>query len=228
MTRQAGTFTYISSLVISLLFSMALPAQEKRLAETENTDSVPMFNGFSISLDLVGIIQKAVSDYGQVEAAVKVNLLDRYFPTLEAGMGFARHDDVVTEIYYKSSAPFFRLGMDYNLMKDKHDAYRIYGGARYAFSYFSYDLKHPGVKDPVWGGVAAFSAEGVKCHYHWVELSAGVDAKIWGPLHLGWSVRYRKRLFHDNGDLGNVWYVPGFGESGNTRLGGMFYITLDI
>ena len=228
MTRAKAIFSFISSITVSLLLALPSHAQEFLSSEMESSDSVPLFKGFAVSVDLVGPIQRLVSDYGQFEAALRVNLRDRYFPIVEAGIGNAKHDDVVTQISYKSTAPYFRLGMDYNLMKDKHDIYRIYGGGRYAFSYFNYDVTHPGVVDPAWHIVAPYEATDVKCHYHWLELSVGVDAKIWGPFHIGWSVRYRKRLFYDSGALGNVWYVPGYGESGKSLIGGTFNVGIDL
>lgn len=228
MTRAKAIFSYISSVAISLLFSIPAHAQSTPPLPEESVDSVPFFNGFSVSVDLAGVIQRAVSDYGQYEAALRINLRDRYFPVLEAGLGSAKHDDVVTLISYKSSAPYFRLGMDYNLLKDKHDIYRVYGGARYAFTYFSYDLAHPDITDPIWKNQAPYGAKDVKCNCHWLELSVGVDAKLWGPFHLGWSVRYRRRVFFDSGDYGSVWYVPGYGESGRTRIGGTFNLGIDI
>ena len=169
-----------------------------------------------------------MSDYGQFEGAIRVNLLDSYFPIAEIGIGKASHDDAVTSICYNSTAPYFRIGVDYNLMNDKHDVYRIYGGIRYATTYFKYDLSHPGLKDPYWGDDAPYGAEGVKCNYHWVEIVGGVDAQIAGPLRMGWSVRYRKRLSHSDGALGNVWYVPGFGKAGSSRLGLTFNVSLSI
>ncbi len=228
MTRAKAIFSYISSVTVSLLFALSSHAQQLSLPEMEPGDSIPLFNGFAISVDLVGPIQRLVSDYGQFEAALRVNLRDRYFPIVEVGLGNAKHDDVVTQFSYKSTAPYFRLGMDYNLLKDKHDIYRIYGGGRYALSYFKYDVSHPGVLDPIWKTVAPIEANGEKGHYHWLEFSIGVDAKIWGPFHMGWSVRYRRRLFYDTGSTGNVWYVPGYGESGNTRLGGTFNVGIDL
>ena len=54
------------------------------------------------------------------------------------------------------------------------------------------------------------------------------DAKIFGPLHLGWSVRYKQRLAHsEEGDFGKVWYVPGFGTY-ETNLGATFNVIIDI
>lgn len=227
MTRREAIYIYISSLTISLLLALPMSAQ-RHDPFTEVNDSTPWLNGFAVSADLFGLVQSLVSDYGQYEGALRINLRDKYFPIIELGIGRADHDDDVTRISYSSRAPYGRIGLDLNLMKDKHEDYRIYGGLRYAFSSFKFDLSHPGVTDPIWGNVAEYGAEGVKCNYHWAEAVAGVDAKIWGPIHLGWSVRYRKRLAYSCGDIGNVWYVPGYGKSGSTRLGGTFNISIDI
>ena len=119
MTRGTKIFIFISSLAISLLSPFTSQAQESA-PFSEDYDSVAFVNGFSVSVDLVGIIQRAVSDYGQIEASLRLNLLDRYFPIIEAGVGLSKHEDVVTLISYKSNAPFFRIGMDYNLMQLRH------------------------------------------------------------------------------------------------------------
>lgn len=191
-------------------------------------DSVPLFCGFAVSADLVGPVQMLIGDYGQYEAALRINLKDRYFPIVELGIGKADHDDDVTNIKYKTSAPYFKIGADFNLLKNKHDVYRLYAGARYAFASYKYDLTHPGMEDPVWGNTAPYEAEGVKCSCQWLEAVIGVDAKMFGPVHLGWSLRYRSRLSHDDGALGNSWYVPGFGKSGGSNIGGTFNVIIDI
>lgn len=229
MTHQRSTCAYISAVAISLLMLVAAqPAVARDKDKPGEKTSVPLFNGFSVSADLVGPVQMLVSDYGQYEAALHINLLDRYFPVVEVGIGRADHNDDVTQISYKTSAPFVRIGVDFNLLKNKHDIYRLYAGVRYAFTSFDYDLFHPGIKDPVWGGTADYSAKGVKCSYHWAEAVIGVDAKIWGPVHLGWSLRYRSRLSYNDGELGKSWYVPGFGKSDSSAFGGTFNVSIDI
>ena len=83
-------------------------------------------------------------------------------------------------------------------------------------------------KDPVWQWDTSFAIMGEQCSYHWLEIALGADATIWGPLHLGWSVRYKRRIAHKEGALDNTWYVPGFGVYGDTRLGGTFNVIIDI
>lgn len=194
----------------------------------EAKDTTALFRGVSVSADVVGLIQMAVGSYGQYEAALRVNLKDKYFPVFELGLGKADAEDAATRLSYKTTAPYGRIGVDLNLMKNKHDINRLYGGLRYAYTSYKFDLFCPGVTDPNWGEKAEFKAPDVECNYHWLELVGGVDAKIWGPIRLGWTVRYKRRLAHDDGYVGNAWYVPGFGKSGNTRLGGTFNVIFEL
>ena len=229
--------TYILRSIVFSLSLLVLPhafAQSSRRAEQERLrlkqidDSIPLYRGIQIKADMVGLAQKMVSDYGQYEVGVRVNLKDKYFPTLEVGLGEADHHDIVTLTSYKTSAPYGKIGADFNIMKNKHDIYRLYLGVRYAYTSFKFDVDHPDIVDPVWGGKTPFHGHDIKANYHWMELLLGIDAKIWGPLHLGWSARYKRRLHYDNGELGNVWYVPGYGKQGSTRLGGTFDIIIEL
>ena len=192
-------------------------------------DTLPLFRGFAISTDLVGILQMQLGDYGQYEAALRLNLRNRYFPIIEAGVGKANHEeDVVTGISYSTKAPFFRLGCDFNVAKNKRSDNRIYAGLRYAFTNYKADLFRKPFKDPVWNRDASYCVEGSKCNQHWVEVVFGVDAQVLGPLHLGWSARYKRRLFHDDGITGKTWYVPGYGTQDDSNLSATFNIIVDI
>ena len=221
---------YISRFLASSLLAL-LPlgayAQTPRLLP-EAKDTTALFRGVAVSADVVGLIQMAVSSYGQYEAAMRVNLKDKYFPVIELGLGKANAEDAATQLSYKTTAPYGRVGLDLNLMKNKHDINRLYGGLRYAYTSYKFDLLSPGITDPNWGGTAEFNAKDVEGNYHWLEFVAGVDAKIWGPIRLGWSVRYKRRLAHNDGFVGNAWYVPGYGKSGNTRLGGTFNVIFEL
>lgn len=231
MTPHRHISASISRAAISTLLALgALSASAQGLKQqTERPDTTRFFRGLQVMADVVGPIQLAVSDYGQYEVALRINFKDKYFPVFELGYGTANHeDDPVTHVAYKTSAPYGKVGMDFNIMKNKHDIYRVYIGARYAFTTFKYDVASPVLTDPVWKDPAAIQLNNVSASYHWAELLFAVDAKIWGPLHLGWSVRYRRRLAHNDGESGNVWYVPGFGKTGNSRLGGTFNIIINL
>lgn len=233
MIHLRPTSIYICKAAISfVLLLLAVPAwgqqRHKVHGLMEEPDTTKFFQGLAVSADLVGVVQMAVSDYGQFEAALRVNLKDRYFPVLELGYGKANHDEEATQMHYETQAPYGRIGVDMNLMKNKHDIYRVYGGVRYAFTSFKFDVSHPDLTDPIWGDTAPYGGTDVKSSYHWLELLMGVDAKIWGPIRLGWSLRYRRRLKDSIDEMGHCWYVPGYGIDGGSNLGGTFNVTFEI
>lgn len=203
--------------------------KHKRTAKEQSIeDSIPVYRGVAVGFDLVGPITKIVSDYGQYEGFVRVNLKDRFFPTAEFGIGTADKTDDVTNIRYKTSAPFGRIGIDFNVMKNKHDIYRILVGARIAYTSFKYDVGPVEVSDPIAGGSATWQAEDQKCSYTWLEAGAGVDAKIWKFIRLGWSVRYRAKIHGSYDDAGEPYYIPGYGKKGSSRIGALFNVTFEF
>ena len=230
MTRRPSISVLFRSVTISLLLLMsATGASAQWKFFTLQKDSVPLFRGFAVSFDLVGFASMQLSDHGEYEGAFRVNIHDEWFPIVEIGYGKADHEtDEVTHISYKTQAPYFRIGVDKNLLKDKHGPYRLYGGLRYAFTSYKVDLDCQDLVDPVWNRLADFAVKDEPCNYHWLEAVLGVDAKIFGPLHLGWSVRYKRRIAHKDGVMGRTWYVPGYGLEEDTRLGGTFNVIIDI
>ncbi len=222
--------TYISRSAVSLMLLLlaSLPADAQKLFRLEK-DSIPLMCGFQVSFDLVGAAQLMLSDYGQYEAALRLNLHDQWFPIFELGYGKANHEeDLVTALGYKTEAPYFRVGVDFNLLKKKHQKNRLFAGFRYAYTSYKMDVWRKGFEDPVWHWPTRYDIRDEACYQHWAELVFGLDAQIYGPLHLGWSVRYRQRLAHDEGNVGNSWYVPGFGTQDNSNIGATFNVIIDI
>lgn len=200
-------------------------AQQKNIVE--QPDTVPLFCGIQVSADLAGVAQIILSDYGQYEAALRVSIKDKYFPVFELGMGKAKHDNELTGIHYETNSPYARIGMDVNILRKRLTGNRLYVGARYAFSPFKYTCTTL-VKDPVWGDMSEYGYSDIKASMHWAELVFGVEAKVTGPLHVGWSVRYRQKISADFGTMNKAWYIPGFGKDGSSSLSGTFYVGIEI
>lgn len=206
---------------------------QKRIEAAKDTTA--LFQGVVAGVDLFGAIQRNVSDYGQYEAFLRLNLKGKYFPTFEFGRGDAENKEdyedatgQVSQIITKNSGLYGRVGCDFNVMKDKHDIYKLFVGFRYAYTNFDFEYSHPGVTDPKWKNSEPCFVKEDGCYAHWLEGVFGVDAKVIGPVHLGWSVRYRRRIASSDYSMGDVWYVPGFGRSGKTCLGGTFNISIGI
>ncbi len=224
--------SYISRLAASLLLlAMSMGNTQAQVTKmfTMEKDSIPLFCGFSLSFDLVGPAMMAMSDRGEYEGALRINLHDQWFPIFELGLGRANHeDDEVTHLTYKTTAPYFRIGMDWNILRKKHQDNRMYAGFRYAFTTYKVDILRKNMEDPTWKTMNDFGVEGMSCNMHWAEIVLGIDAKIFGPLHLGWTVRYKRRLVHSDGSLGATWYVPGFGINDKDTFAANFNVIIDI
>ena len=230
MTHRQLTSCFASRLAVSLLLCLLAfsTASGQKLFKLEK-DSIPFFRGFAVSFDLVGPAMMIFSDHGEYEGALRINLHDQWFPVFEMGIGRAIHkDDEVTHLSYKTTAPYFRVGMDWNVMKNKHLPNRIFAGFRYAFTVFNADITHKTQPDPIYQSTSGFSVEGMHCSQHWLELVFGIDAQIYGPMHLGWNIRYLRRLAHKEGELGHAWYVPGFGINDPDNFNANFNVIIDI
>lgn len=189
---------------------------------------LPLFAGASVSADLCGAVMAACTPYGQYEAAARLNLRGRFFPVFEMGMGVSNHTNETTNLHYKVHSPYYRVGMDYNVAKNPRALGRIMVGVRYGFTTYKFDVDGPDHYDGVYGTLVPFSYTGVRGTNHWGEAVFGLEAKVWGFVHLGWTFRYRIRFYHKDTQVGNAWYVPGYGKEDSHALGGTFNVIFDI
>lgn len=203
-------------------------ASREEAAAAMQAGKGPFLAGVSVSADVCGLGMAVFAPYGQLEAACRVNLQNRYFPVFEAGWGRADHRSDVTDIRFKTGAPYFRIGCDYNLAKDKRSGNRIFAGLRYAFSSYRFDLDGPAVVDPVWGGETPYAFSGLSGKAQWGEIVVGLEARICKFFHLGWSARYRLRFHEKASGVGRAWYIPGYGKNGGHVFGGTFNLVFDI
>ena len=199
------------------------------IANWEEQQQGRWFCGFTISADILNPILYLASDYGGVEGAIRLNLKNTYFPIVEIGMGKGDITDDDTGITYKTTAPYFRIGCDINMLKNKLQDNRLYAGVRYGLSSFTYDLGGPNLTDPVWGGERPFSYEGVKSTCHWAEIVLGVQVKVWRNFHMGWSLRFRKEISFEESRYAKPYYIPGYGTTTDSSCwGGTYNLIFDL
>ena len=75
MLQRAHSSSISRTLVISLLLVLPLSvgAQQKKKMVVAERDTVPLFRGVAVSTDVVGPAQLVFGDYGQYQAALRVN-----------------------------------------------------------------------------------------------------------------------------------------------------------
>ncbi|WP_291529530.1 DUF6048 family protein [Bacteroides sp. UBA939] len=244
----------IISLALCLLIICPIQAQNEpappRTAsnssqtEKEKTDeeTFPLYNGVTVSVDLWGIGSKVLGgDFLSSEVAVDVNLKNRFFPIVEIGYGGTdTWNDKGT--HYKSNAPYFRIGMNYNALFKKKFKNYLFVGVRYAMSSFKYDITTLSVDDPayggsignpnqidnIWEGSVPFDHKGMKGSMQWFEFCAGIRAHIWKDLYMGWALRMKYRMKSSGDTYGEPWYVPGYGRNSSNTMGVTYTITYKL
>ncbi len=222
------TSVFIFILLLSA-YGRAYAQQSAPKLNPDGTPVVPLFCGVSVSTDLVGVGMKLMdADFAQMEVAARVSLKDKYMPIIELGYGTSDYTGEETGNTFRTSAPYFRLGMDYNFTKRKLTGNRLYGGIRYAFSSFRYDIESEGFGDPVWGVSKPLLLEDLDGRMHWAEFVFGMEARIWKIFRLGWNVRYKARISQSHDNIGEPWYVPGFGKNDTSCLGGGFNVIFEL
>ena len=211
-----------------MLLPLTIEAQEKEKAKKEGTFA---FNGINISTDLFGYVSSFLDDGMSGEVAVEANLGDRFFPVVEAGYGSIDIIDENFGIHYKSAAPYFRAGLNYNFSYQKGKVQRpnyVYGAARFGCSKMKYDVSSPPIHDPIWGGEVPFSLKDVNGFASWIELGVGINTKIWKNLRMGWCIRYKARVNATKSNNSKIGYIPGFGTNRHTRFGATYSIIYEI
>lgn len=225
--------TYIISLLtISSLFGLPIPAiAQKKGNATEENIQQPFYQGAMVGVDVFGLLGKAIgNEFTSTEATIECNLLNRYFPIFELGYGSTDTIDEETDIHYKTSAPYFRIGAGYNIFSKKpHLPGKLLVGARLGFSSFSYDVEAPSMSDPVWGGTnIPVAFENVKSNAAWMELTAEVRTNVYKNLHMGFSVRYKSLFSVKNAENSEPWYIPGFGKNKSSGFGITYNISYKL
>lgn len=215
-----STYRFICTLTISLL-CVALFAQ-KADTKQEPKEEVPLYNGLSLSVDLLGPIMRAASSSSNMQVAARVNLKDKFFPVLEAGIGTCDRRGADNDNRFKTTAPYFLVGMDYNVNK-KHNGNRLFGGARVGVSVFDFDFTNSGFVDPIWGSDQTLAVSGQRADAEWLDLVVGLETRLWRFISLGYSLRYRFMIHMGGTQFGDPYYIPGFGRS-NAPFGG----TIDL
>lgn len=216
--------TYIIALLtVSSLCGLPVTAiaQNKKTTKAEDIQQ-PFYQKSMIGVDVSGLLGKAFgSDYTSTEASIECNLLNRYFPVFELGYGSTDTVNEETDIHFKTSAPYFRIGAGYNIFHKKpYLPGKLLVGARLGFSSFSYNVEAPAMNDPVWGETSIpVSFEGVKSNASWLELTAEVRTNVYKNFHMGFSVRYKSLFSVKKAENSEPWYIPGFGKNNSSCFG---------
>ena len=226
MKKESISTYIIALLVLSSLLALPtrLSAQQIKIQTKEEaeTEKPAFFQGVMVGVDVFGFLNQALgSDARTTEVSIEANLLNRFLPIVEIGYGGMEMTDDETDIHFKTSAPFFRVGMNYNVFYQKPDLPGgLTVGLRYGYSSFKYDVQSPDLIDPNWGNThVPIDYTGVKSNVGWLEAVVGMRANVFKDFYLGLNVRYRSRLSMTKNENSEPYHIPGYGRGKTSNFG---------
>ena len=224
MKKKSISTSIIVLLALSSLLALPtrLSAQSTKFLKDGEKQEKPFFQGIMVGVDVFGFLNQALgSDVRTTEVSIEANLQNRFLPIVEIGYGSTHAMDEETEIHFQTSAPFFRVGMNYNVFYQKPELPGcLTVGLRYGFSSFTYDMLSPDLVDPNWNHThVPVNYTDVKSNVGWLEAVVGMRANVFKDFYLGLNVRYRSRLSMTKNENSEPYYIPGYGRGKPNNFG---------
>lgn len=237
MTR---IFYYISLSVSSILFTVAAVAQNKPAAikpdtlhktikadtthkmvmDTVHRTFIPVKDsswyipgGIRIGVDLSRIVSAIYYPYRkEVTVVADARINSNLYAAVEVGFTSTPYKD--TNYTYKGSGIFMTAGVDYNFLKRQYHSEKnmFYGGIRYGFSHFSYEVPTYKMKSAYWGDQLTGSVPKTNVNAHWIELVVGMKAEVLKNFFMGWNIRERILINNVKTTDFTPLVIPGFGN----------------
>ena len=213
-------------LFIILLISVGvLTVEAKTPASSKAKDATSL--GLYLSTDVFGYLYPIFmqDSYYSSEVSATMSINNRFMPVVEVGVGYTDMVSHLYEIGYRTRAPYYRIGMDYNMQYKNGKPSYIYLGGRVGYTSFEYSVDAPPLTDPVWGGEVPVQFTDVPCRAVWAEAVGGVRAEIAKNFYMGWSLRYKYPIHTAPITNGGPWYIPGFGASKGAAFGATYTVS---
>lgn len=185
----------------------------------------PLLDAVDIGVNIWEPVMRLIGQhYGMIDFYGELSLHNRYKPVVELGLGMCDETPDGQNFTYKSKmAPYFKIGINYNVFYNSNPDYQLFVGMRYGISFFSFELTDIRQPDGYWGPQPSFSIPLQSTSAGYFELCAGLKVKIVRHLSMGWTVRYHSLLHEGACTYGKPMYIPGFGKR-NSSITGSFSI----
>ncbi len=214
----------------SLLLVCCVTTLTGQKVNTEINDSIRKFelNSLRVEVDISPVITTFLNrgDVYQYEGAIQAEINKRFYPVFE--IGYAGADKLTTSgIDYQGNALFYRLGMDFNLIKNHTSENKFTNyfliGARLGHTNFDYNLQNITFENEYWDTNFQKDLRGESFNL-WFEITAGIRVEIYKRVYIGWTARIKNLINKpDPGDY-KPFYIPGFGINGDGSVWAFNYM----
>lgn len=215
---------YIVSFILAISITFAVSAQEvatdsvKIAPVKSDSAKIAIWQGVNLEADLVPLITNLLNDNStfRYEATARINLLNKYYPVVELGYE-GQHTKMATGTDYMASGLFYRLGIDFNLVKQKsvkEANNKFLVGARLGFTNFGYDILQLKVRDEYTGQNFLQDFTDLRNSSLWFEVVAGIRIEVLKNVLMGWTVRMKNQIIQPEPGALQPLTIPGYGLSG--------------
>jgi Domain of unknown function (DUF6048) len=217
---------YIFSILV-FLCSFLLQAQDKK------TDSLVIKKdrfGLRVGVDLFKISKSFFDkNYKGLEVVGDYRITKNYFIAGELGNENKTVDD--DQLNFTTKGTYFKVGFDYNLYENWLGMENlVYVGLRYGVSSFSQTLNSYSIYNRnKYFGESPTIASGEKFNglsAQWIEVVAGVNAKVYNNIYVGFSFRINKLMANKKPETFDNLYIPGFNRTYDGDFGVGFNYTV--
>lgn len=186
--------------------------------KTSKKMQYPLYESLTMGLNIWDPVMRIFGQrYGGADVWAELSLHNRYKPVIEFGLGACNDTPDGQNYTFKTKlAPYFRIGMNYNMFYNNNPAYQLVVGVRYGFTAFSYSIENISIDSDYWGEHEMISIPSQSTTAGFFEFVAGVRVMIAKPISLGWNVKYHALLHEGKAPYGKPMYIPGFGKRGGS------------
>jgi hypothetical protein len=232
-TRQkAEPAKQTSTKTDEILPETPVPTSQKK-GNGKKTDTIPVKKdryGLRVGIDLFKLTRAFYDkDYKGLELAGDFRLNKKYYLAAEIGNENKTTDD--DRLNFTTKGSYLKVGFDYNAYENWLDMENIISvGMRYGASTFSQELNNYKIynANPYFGQVPAVATSqkfnGLTAS--WVEVVAGVKAKVFDNVFMGFSLRLNTLVTNKKPDNFDNLYIPGFNRTYDGSFGVGFNYTV--
>ena len=209
----------------------------QKIVEEKKKDSIPPKTnryGLRLGVDLYKLTRSLYDkQYKGIEFVGDYRLTKKYYLAAELGNENKTTDD--DRLNFTTKGSYLKVGFDYNGYQNWLNMENIISiGLRYGASTFSQELNSYKIynANPYFGEVPILPS-GDKFNgltASWIEVVAGVKAKVINNVYLGFSLRLNKLISNDKPTNFDNLYIPGFNRTydGDFGVGVNYTITYFI
>lgn len=168
-------------------------------------------------------------NYKGIEVVGDYRLTKRYFLAAELGVENKTTED--TRLTFTTQGTYLKGGFDYNAYDNWLDMENILSiGLRYGFSTFNQELNNYRIYNTsqYFGETNTINVDRKYdlLTASWIEVVAGIKAKVFNNVFVGFSVRLNTLVTNQKPDDFDNLYIPGFNRTYNGSFGVGFNYTI--